>query len=428
MSKLKIITITLFATLALSAQTALASFTDINEQTPYAEAILYAEENKIVKGYEDGSFKPANQIDRSEFTKIIINALFPKEEIYGTDCFPDVQDDWFAEFVCTAKRKNIIKGYSDNNFHPEYKITFAEAAKIISNSFGFPGKDDPELWYREYEQNLSQRNAIPESIKYIDQKINRGEMVEIIWRLLESQDLTDITQNNWWKPRPGTSWQWQLSGNIDTSYEVEMYDIDLADTPQAKIDELHNKNIKVICYFSAGTWEEFRDDADEFPAAVLGKTLEDWEDEKWLDISNYEDFSQLMQERLDLAVTKKCDGVEPDNVDGYLNDSGFDLSYQDQLDYNSWLASEAHKRNLSIGLKNDLDQIKDLVNTFDFAVNEQCFEYEECEKLTAFTNLNKAVFGVEYELETSEFCAEANVLNFSWLKMEYELDGQRTSC
>ncbi|MBI4231718.1 endo alpha-1,4 polygalactosaminidase, partial [Candidatus Peregrinibacteria bacterium] len=408
-----------------STQTALASFSDINDETPYAKAILYAQENNIVKGYEDGSFKPGNEIDRSEFTKIIINALFPSSEIYGSNCFPDVTDEWFAEFVCTAKRKNIIKGYSDNNFHPEYKISFAEGAKIISNSFGFPGSDDPELWYKEYEKNLSEKNAVPESIKYIDQKINRGEMVEIIWRLLAGNS---NSKQEWWQPKPGSSWQWQLSGDIDTDYQVEMYDIDLVDTPQSTIDKLHAKNIKVVCYFSAGTWEEFRDDADQFPSKVLGKALEDWPDEKWLDISHYEDFAQIMETRLDLALTKKCDGIEPDNVDGYQNDNGFDLSYEDQITYNTWLATEAHERKLAIGLKNDLDQIEDLVNIFDFAINEQCFEYEECENLTPFIESNKAVFGVEYELKTEEFCSEANSLNFSWLKMDYELDGNRTAC
>ena len=69
----------------------------------------------------------------------------------------------------------------------------------------------------------------------------------------------------------------------------------------------------------------------------------------------------IMQARLDLAVQKRCDGVEPDNVDGYANDTGFDLSSLDQLTYNQWLASEAHTRNLSIGLKNDLDQVPALV-------------------------------------------------------------------
>jgi len=229
-------------------------------------------------------------------------------------------------------------------------------------------------------------------------------------------------------PTPGTSWQWQLEGDINMAYDVMVYDIDLFETDQGTIDALHAKNRKVICYFSAGTFEQWRPDANLFPRAQIGNPLEDWPGEKWLDVSQYQAFQDIMTARLDLAVRKKCDGVEPDNVDAYQNDSGFDLSPKDQLVFNRWLAKEAHARGLSIGLKNDLDQIVDLVSDFDFAVNEQCFQYEECGELLPFIDQNKAVFGVEYELETDAFCAEANRLGFSWLKMAYELDGGRTAC
>lgn len=94
-----------------------------------------------------------------------------------------------------------------------------------------------------------------------------------------------------------------------------------------------------------------------------------------------------MQARLDLAVSKGCDGVEPDNVDTWTqtDGGGFWLTYDDQLAYNKWLAQEAHDRDLSIGLKNDLDQIVDLVNDFDWALNEQCWYYNECNYYAPFT-------------------------------------------
>lgn len=229
-------------------------------------------------------------------------------------------------------------------------------------------------------------------------------------------------------PSPGTTWQWQLSGKINTNYNVELYDVDLFETSIETINELHNRNIKVICYFSAGTLEEYREDYENFPKEIIGKSLLEWPDEKWLDISNYKKFSDIMAKRMDLAVEKNCDGIEPDNVDAYTQDSGFNLSYDNQLEYNKWLAEEAHKRNLSIALKNDLNQVKDLVNYFDFAINEQCFLYNECELLLPFIKQNKAVLGVEYELDLHQFCKEANSLNFSWLKMDLELDGSRESC
>lgn len=234
--------------------------------------------------------------------------------------------------------------------------------------------------------------------------------------------------DNIWQPAPGTSWQWQLSGNIDTSIDAQMYDIDLFDTPQAVIDELHGNGRTVICYFSAGSWEDWRDDAADFPPSVLGSPLEGWPGEKWLDIRQIDVLAPIMGVRLDTAVSKQCDGVEPDNVDGYNNNTGFPLTSQDQLAYNRWLAVEAHARGLSIGLKNDLDQIPDLVDQFDWALNEQCYQYDECDLLLPFVQAGKAVFGVEYEGNPTEFCPYFNNLNFDWLQKNWDLDAWRIAC
>ncbi|MEN8220518.1 MAG: endo alpha-1,4 polygalactosaminidase [Pseudomonadota bacterium] len=239
---------------------------------------------------------------------------------------------------------------------------------------------------------------------------------------------TDDTPGDWWQPTPGTSWQWQLSGSLDSSFDVDMYDIDLFDTSVATIDQLHDDGRVVICYFSAGSWEDWRDDADGFPDSVLGKTLDGWPDEKWLDIRELDILGPIMGARLDEAANKGCDGVEPDNVDGYANKSGFPLSYQDQLDYNIWLANAAHERGLSIGLKNDLDQIVDLVEHFDWALNEQCFQYDECELLLPFVQAGKAVFGVEYRGSVNSFCPQANAMDFDWLKKKLKLNAWREAC
>ena len=233
---------------------------------------------------------------------------------------------------------------------------------------------------------------------------------------------------SWWQPSPGVSWQWQLSGVIDTSIDARMYDIDLFETPVATIHDLHQKGRVVICYVSAGSWENYREDADAFPNSVLGKPLAGWPDEKWLDIRAIDILAPLLRSRMDLAVAKGCDGIEPDNVDGYANDSGFPLTSSDQLRFNRWLASEAHRRGLSIGLKNDLDQVQELVDDFDWALNEQCFYYNECALLTPFIKHGKAVFGVEYDLEPDDFCSTANAMDFDWLKKKLSLDSWRRAC
>lgn len=227
-----------------------------------------------------------------------------------------------------------------------------------------------------------------------------------------------------WRPTPGTTWQWQLAGTIDTSFDVDMYDIDLFDTPQAVIDALHADGRVVICYFSAGSYEDWRPDADDFPDYVLGDPLDDWDGEWWLDIRQLDVLGPIMAARLALADEKGCDGVEPDNVDGYHNDTGFLLTAADQLAYNLWLAETAHAMGLSIGLKNDLDQIEDLVEAFDWALNEQCFQYDECDLLLPFIAADKAVFGVEYREEggdPDEYCPVAIEMGFSWLTKSYDL-------
>ena len=226
---------------------------------------------------------------------------------------------------------------------------------------------------------------------------------------------------DWWEPSPGTSWQWQLSGTIDTSFDVDMYDIDY-ETPTTIIELLHSLGIIVICYMSAGSWESYRSDAAQYPASVLGNTLEGWAEEKWVDIRQIDVLGPILETRMDTAVNKGCDGIEPDNVDAYQNDSGFQLTYNDQIVFNKWLAQQAHERNLSIGLKNDLGQVNDLEPFFDWALNKECFQYNECDSLLTFVNAGKAVFGVEYIGDPNSFCPAANGSNFDWLKKNIELD------
>lgn len=207
-----------------------------------------------------------------------------------------------------------------------------------------------------------------------------------------------------------------------------MYDIDLFDSGQSVIDTLHAKGIVVICYFSAGSYENWRPDASQFPAAAKGKS-NGWAGENWIDTRDAT-VRGIMKARLDLAVTKKCDGVEPDNVDGYSNSTGFSLTAATQIDYNTFLATEAHNRGLSVGLKNDIDQVPDLESYFDWALNEQCFQYSECNNLTTFIKNNKAVFQVEYGTQSlvASVCQAANALNFDTLIKDLDLDAFRISC
>eukprot|EP01119_Soliformovum_irregulare_P017990 TRINITY_DN5438_c0_g1_i2.p1 TRINITY_DN5438_c0_g1~~TRINITY_DN5438_c0_g1_i2.p1 ORF type:complete len:296 (+),score=50.41 TRINITY_DN5438_c0_g1_i2:241-1128(+) len=177
---------------------------------------------------------------------------------------------------------------------------------------------------------------------------------------------------------------------------------------------------------SAGSYENYRSDASSFPSSVLGKVMDGWPDEKWLDIRQIAILQPIMEARVQRYSQKGCDGVDPDNVDGY-NDSGFDLSPSDQLAYNRMIATIAHNRNMSCGLKNDLDQIPDLVASFDYSVNEQCHEFNECDTLDPFIKANKPVFNIEYKKQ-SDFCPSSIASGYSSQMKNLALDQPAFDC
>lgn len=230
-----------------------------------------------------------------------------------------------------------------------------------------------------------------------------------------------------WMPTPGTTWQWQLTGNIDTGVQADVYDIDGFDVAQSVINELKADGRHLICYFSAGSWEDWRDDADDFPAAVLGNG-NGWPGERWLDIRRLDVLMPIMEARMDVCKAKGFDAIEPDNIDGYSNSTGFSLSGADQLAYNKALAAAAHVRGLSIGFKNNVEQAGASEPFFDFAINEECFMWDECGELSVFIDAGKAVFHAEYDLDLDEFCDEANDLGFSSILKDINLGASVSFC
>lgn len=273
------------------------------------------------------------------------------------------------------------------------------------------------------------------------------------------QATSEVTANTWWKPTPNTTWQWQISspyddGEIEAALDVEVYDIDLFDTPQAQIDYLKSQNKKIICYFSAGTWEEWREDIIALEARFEGDPKLDlvkgnrmpWPGEWWIN-PRHPITRALMETRLDYAVARGCDGVEPDNVDSWTYDltafpnstqvahnwqynipewpcedppfldeieekgTGFNLIAEDQLDYNSWMAQAAHERGLSIGLKNNGAQAKELEPFYDWSLVESCYDYSECHDHNVFIQANKAVFMTQYVPDCVLKDDRANSLN-----------------
>src|SRR3989441_1310259 len=229
-----------------------------------------------------------------------------------------------------------------------------------------------------------------------------------------------------WQPSLNTSWQWQLTGQIDLSIHVQMYDIDAFGNTATTVTTLHSTGGHVVCYISGGTFEDWRPDVGRFPASVLGNAVAGWAGERWLDVRQLTVLGPIMSARMDMCAQKGFDGIEIDNVDGYSNPTGFPLTYQDQLNYDTFMANAAHARGLSVGLKNDVGQVKDLLPYFNWALDESCFNFNECNTLLPFINAGKPVFQTQYE--TSQYCAQANALNFNGIVKHLLLDAWIQPC
>lgn len=169
-----------------------ADFPDVAQSDVYYDAVNYVQETGIVEGYPNGTFQAWAPINRAEFTKMLVEAAYDAAEINAcTDyTFPDVPvNEWYAPYVCTAKKNGVVDGYPDGNFQPDLSINFAEAAKILVNTLG-PEPIGLELssgeWYTPYANALSSVNAIPVEITDYVNFITRGQMAEVVYRLREN--------------------------------------------------------------------------------------------------------------------------------------------------------------------------------------------------------------------------------------------------
>ena len=239
-------------------------------------------------------------------------------------------------------------------------------------------------------------------------------------------------------PIAGVSWNIELihvptvAQANDPSYNV--WDFDMFDAPKTTISAFKSKGHPVICYFSAGSWENWRPDAKEFPQAALGKPLDGWPGEKWLDTRNPA-VRAIMKKRIELAASKGCNAVDADNIDGYGNPTGFHLTENDGVDYVKFLSSTAHAARLAYGLKNGGDILNRVVGVAEFSVNEQCVQYNECDLYQPFIKQNKPVFHIEYTAKgrasatfVTKSCQNKGAMGFSTLIKHMNLDAWTMKC
>ncbi len=198
-----------------------------------------------------------------------------------------------------------------------------------------------------------------------------------------------------WIPPRRLTWYWQLQGTIRGSVSAAAYDVDGFDTSAREVARLHAQGRRVVCYIDAGTWENWRPDAGRFPTEVLGKP-NGWPGERWLDVRRTGILEPIMRARIEICARKHFDALEPDNIDGYENDTGFAISARRQLAYDEWLARTAHSLGLAVFEKNDPEQARALQPYFDGVLDEQCNEYGECSAFAPYLRAGKPVLDAEY--------------------------------
>ncbi|MBI5414588.1 S-layer homology domain-containing protein [Candidatus Peregrinibacteria bacterium] len=161
-------------------------FSDIeNVDDEIRTAIQEIQKKEIIQGYADGTFRPDKEIIRAEFLKIVIKSAgedIPKEGDYK-NCFADVHEEWFAEYVCYAKERGWIKGYADGFFHPEWNVRLSEGIKILIEVNDIKIKDkDSSPWYLPYFELALNQGILKARDEDPERFITRGEMGLYVWR------------------------------------------------------------------------------------------------------------------------------------------------------------------------------------------------------------------------------------------------------
>ena len=230
-----------------------------------------------------------------------------------------------------------------------------------------------------------------------------------------------------WQPTQTDRYDVQFVTPFNLVRGVDLAELDLFETSPEQLKALHARGVRTICYINAGAWENWRPDAHDFPAAVIGHDYAGWPGERWLDIRARDQLAEILRKRIELCRSKGFDAVEFDNVDGYANHTGFAIAAKDQLAFNRWLAGEARAAGLAVALKNSLELVPDLVGDFDFLIAEACFSQGECAAAAPFRAAGKAVYVIEYTNQLRKmdrFCEDAAELGVQLIFKTKSLNGK----
>ena len=213
--KAVLFTIILGVTLMFSSQVSASTekvFSDVDQTTKYSQAIEHLKNNGIVSGYPDGTFQPEKTLNRAELLKILVepfdSAQGSTSSVQGmSNCFPDVKDEWFAKYVCYAKEKGIVSGYPDGSFQPGNEVNFVEALKMMLGVLEIEYTEGG-VWYQDIVNKAAEKEFIPFDIVVFDQKLQRGQMSEMMTR-----GIKDKNGNG------ELAWYLQNAGDCEVNYD-----------------------------------------------------------------------------------------------------------------------------------------------------------------------------------------------------------------
>jgi hypothetical protein len=215
--------------------------------------------------------------------------------------------------------------------------------------------------------------------------------------------------------------QYQITGTPQLDTAADWFVLDLFDADSAQLAMLRARGQVAVAYFSAGSLEPWRPDADAFPEAAIGSALTGYPNERWLDVRDTAVRTRMVA-RLALARDKGFRGVFPGALGAHRSDSGFPLTQSDQLEYDRFLASEALELGLTPGLSGDFQLGDQLVDAYDWALASGCLAAGSCERLRPFLDRLKPVFDLEVSGERAELCAQATELGMGVVMKQQSVD------
>ena len=276
------------------------SFDDTSNHQ-YKSAIEYLKAKGIVQGVPstDGAFSylPEKSINRAEFIKIVVEGAYGGEykaaSNYALGCFNDIPSgEWYENYVCFAKSRNIIEGYPDGTFGPNKSINFVEASKILVKVYNLPSSDESGEWYIRYVRTLQNKKYIPPTIDTLNEFITRGEMAELIFRIKEQ--INDKTSNSLLSsninanPTDTNGWQTFYDDGYTFSYPSAWYKGIKRGWNYLSEEKDYIDNLETPNYMNV----------DTYVVAYKKSVGEEVSDDTALKIDNYFDHPQISSEKL----------------------------------------------------------------------------------------------------------------------------------